>query len=80
MCLVRVYEFLDDAHLSILSERRRRPPWGVLGGKPGCVGENRLNGRLLPGKIELDVQAGDRLSIATPGGGAYKSRSDADTA
>lgn len=71
--LVREYEFLDDAQLSILSERRRRAPWGVAGGRPGRVGENRLNGRLLPGKAEFRVKAGDRLSIATPGGGGYSS-------
>lgn len=69
--LVREYEFLDDAQLSILSERRQHRPWGVAGGRAASVGENRLNGRLIPGKIELHVQAGDRLSIATPGGGGY---------
>ena len=74
--LVREYEFLDEAQITILSERRRRPPWGVGGGQAACMGENRLNGRLLPGKAAFRVKAGDRLSVATPGGGGYKGRQD----
>jgi N-methylhydantoinase B len=35
------------------------------------VGENRLNGELLPGKTTVMVTPGDRLSIATPGGGGW---------
>ena len=73
--LVREYELLTAATVTILSERRRRAPYGVLGGEPGGRGRNTLirDGveRELPGKIELQLQRGDRLRIETPGGGGY---------
>ncbi len=69
--LVREYEFLAPASLSLLSERRRIPPWGLQGGEPGKTGENRLDGRLLPAKCTLRVASGSRLSLATPGGGGF---------
>jgi N-methylhydantoinase B/oxoprolinase/acetone carboxylase alpha subunit len=40
--LIRSYKFLKNAHLSILSERRRIPPYGLQGGEPGKPGENIL--------------------------------------
>lgn len=69
--LVREFEFLADAHFTLLTERRRRAPWGLAGGQPGSPGRNRLNGDLLPGKCEGRVGVGDRLSIETPGGGGW---------
>ncbi|HXH06923.1 MAG TPA: hydantoinase B/oxoprolinase family protein [Vicinamibacterales bacterium] len=74
--LVREYEMLTDTAVTILSERRRRPPYGVLGGRPGQCGRNVLvhaGGReeLLPSKAWLHLRAGDRLRIETPGGGGY---------
>ncbi|MDE0508425.1 MAG: hydantoinase B/oxoprolinase family protein, partial [Gammaproteobacteria bacterium] len=51
--------------------RRRIPPWGLQGGEPGKTGKNRLNGRPLPAKCTLNVAPGDRLSLATPGGGGF---------
>ena len=70
--VIREYEFLGPASLSLLTERRRHPPWGLNGGAPGRPGKNLLNGRPLPGKCSLSVKPGDRLSIHTPGGGAWK--------
>ncbi len=69
--LVREYEFLAPARVTLLTERRRHAPWGLAGGGPGAPGENRLNGRPLPGKVSLEVAPGDRLTIATPGGGGW---------
>ena len=69
--LVREFEFLAPAEVTLLTERRRYAPWGLAGGGDGVKGENRLNGELLPGKCVLEVQTGDRLSIATPGGGGW---------
>ena len=73
--LVREYEFLADAEVTILSERRRRAPYGAAGGQPGTPGRNRLirDGieQDLPGKARLQLRAGDRLIIETPGGGGY---------
>jgi N-methylhydantoinase B len=69
--LVREYEFLAPATVTLLSERRRHAVWGLAGGAPGLPGENRLNGRRLPGKISLSVRRGEHLSISTPGGGGW---------
>lgn len=73
--IVRELEFLAPADVTILADRRLRPPYGLDGGKPGALGRTLLtrNGktRLLPGKARVDVQPGDRLRIETPGGGAF---------
>lgn len=74
--LIRELEFLEPLEVSILSERRVLPPYGLQGGQPGKTGKNLLlhkNGRQtdLGGKNTLRVQAGDRLRIQTPGGGGF---------
>jgi N-methylhydantoinase B len=69
--LVREYEFLSNARVTLLTERRARGPWGIQGGGDGARGENRLNGEGLPGKAEFSVRPGDRLVIETPGGGGF---------
>jgi N-methylhydantoinase B len=69
--VVREYEFLDQAQLSLLSERRQIAPWGLNEGGEGMRGRNSLNGKTLPGKCSITVKKGDRLLIETPGGGAW---------
>jgi len=73
--LVREYEFLCDASLSILSERRRFAPYGLAGGQNGGRGENSIKKdsvrEILPGKVNLNCKQGDRLRVLTPGGGGY---------
>lgn len=69
--IVREFEFLAPAQVTLLTERRRHAPWGLAGGAPGAVGENRLNGTPLPGKVSVHVGRGDRLTITTPGGGGW---------
>ena len=69
--VVREYEFLEPAQLSLLTERRLNAPWGLKGGEPGTSGENLLNGESLPGKCSLAVKAGDRLLVRAPGGGGW---------
>lgn len=69
--VVREYRFLADADLAILSERRTRGPWGLVGGEPGVPGRNTLDGEDLGGKAQLAVRAGQVLSIETPGGGGW---------
>ncbi len=69
--LLREYEFLADTSVTLLTERRRRSPWGLAGGKPASCGENRLNETMLPGKTAVKVRRGDRLTIKTPGGGGW---------
>ena len=74
--LVRDVEFLAPARVTILSERRKLPPPGYHGGHHGTTGENVLfRGGYeevhLAGKETFDVEAGDILSIRTPGGGGW---------
>ena len=69
--LVRELEFLAEAQVTLLTDRRRSAPWGLAGGKNGAVGENRHNGRLLPSKTGFAARVGDRLLVASPGGGGY---------
>ena len=74
--LVRDVEFLGPARVTVLSERRRLAPPGYHGGQHGQHGENvLLRGGYeevhLAGKETLDVEAGDVLSIRTPGGGGW---------
>ena len=40
--LVREYEFLEPATVTMLSARRRNAPWGLYGGSPGRKGQNTL--------------------------------------
>ena len=69
--IVREYEFLDEAQLTLLSERRLLSPWGLNEGGAGMKGRNSLNGETLPGKCSIVVKKGDRLLIETPGGGSW---------
>lgn len=73
--VVRVYEFLTVAQVTINSERRRYQPYGLRGGRAGMAGENLLERDgvryALGAKETLHVQAGDRLIIKTPAGGGW---------
>ncbi|MCH8066203.1 MAG: hydantoinase B/oxoprolinase family protein [Chloroflexi bacterium] len=74
--LVREYEFLSPAQVTIVGERRRRGPWGLRGGESGATARDTLilpNGRRrrLPSKGQFTVEAGARLRIETPGGGGW---------
>jgi N-methylhydantoinase B len=71
--LVREFEFLEPAELTLITERRRIAPWALDGGAPGKVGRNLLDGRVLPGKCHLQVNAGQVLRVETPGGGGVGS-------
>jgi N-methylhydantoinase B len=69
--VIRALRVLEDCRLSVLSERRRNRPRGAAGGGDGALGENRLNGRRIGGKVSRELRAGDVLEIRTPGGGGY---------
>jgi N-methylhydantoinase B len=71
--IVRSVRVLEPASLSLLTDRRRHPPQGVEGGKPGNVGRNLLNGEELPPKTSRELEAGDVVTVETPGGGGYGS-------
>ena len=67
--VVRELRALEPCRFSVVSERRARGPQGARGGEPGTPGRNRLNGEELPAKATLQLQAGDVVTIETPGGG-----------
>ena len=65
-------EYLRPLTCSILSERRTFRPYGLLGGHPALPGLNLLlhsDGRKvnMGGKTTVQVKAGDRIQICTPG-------------
>ena len=66
---------LTPARVTLLSERRERGPSGARGGGPGAPGENVLvrggSARALPGKVTLEGEAGDVVSVRSPGGGGW---------
>lgn len=73
--VVREIELLTDAQVSILSDRRKKPPYGLEGGQPGAKGRTLLisggEARTLESKDSAYAQAGDRVRIESPGGGGY---------
>ncbi|MBM84332.1 MAG: hydantoinase [Planctomycetaceae bacterium] len=79
--IIRRIEFLRPLKVSILSERRGDfAPFGLRGGGDGKIGENTLirAGQSTPenigGKVALEANAGDELTLKTPGGGGYRER------
>ena len=76
--IARELELLEQATLSLVTERRASRPWGLEGGKPGAPGENWLlpggdesQARRLPDKCTVRLAAGDVVRLLTPGGGGY---------
>lgn len=73
--IVREITFLSDAEVTVLSERRKRPPYGLFGGRSGALGKNMIirKGKKeeKPGKFFASLKKGDILRIETPGGGGY---------
>ncbi len=74
--IVREYEMLAPAVVTLISERRIVPPSGLNGGAPGLPGRNILiyrDGREeeLPSKFSRRLETGMRLRIETPGGGGW---------
>jgi N-methylhydantoinase B/oxoprolinase/acetone carboxylase alpha subunit len=41
--ITRTYEFLSEATVTLLTERRRLAPWGLNGGAPGTPGRNHIS-------------------------------------
>jgi len=73
--LIREIEFLEPAQVTLLTERRGFAPYGLHGGGDGAKGRNILieHGieKELPGKCNMQVNAGAILRIETPGGGGW---------
>jgi N-methylhydantoinase B len=73
--IVREIRLLSDAEVTVLSERRKLPPYGQAGGEPGKVGKNAVvkEGATFerPSKFSEQLKKGDSLRVETPGGGGY---------
>lgn len=71
--VVREFEFLEPLTVSMLTQHRTSGPFGMNGGGNGAAGKQTLiskNGEeVLPASCSIDVQAGDRVRMETPGGG-----------
>lgn len=78
---IRDIEFRRPMQVSILSERRVIPPYGMAGGSEGKRGVNLWIRKdpedgttrtiSLGGKATTFMNAGDRIIVMTPGGGGY---------
>ena len=76
--IIREVELLSDASVTILSDRRKIPPYGLKGGESGAPGRTVLIGKenqmVLASKESVSAKAGDRIRIETPGGGGWGDR------
>jgi N-methylhydantoinase B len=74
------FEFLNEspAALAMLAERTKTSAPGIGGGEEGALGRLEINGVNVDPKAQHIVHKGDRLVLATPGGGGYGKRSDRD--
>ncbi|MQY14906.1 hypothetical protein SRB5_50820 [Streptomyces sp. RB5] len=74
--VTRRIRFLEPMTVTLLSNHRRVPPYGMAGGEPGGTGHNaleRADGTVteLEGCDTAEAGAGDVLVVETPGGGGY---------
>jgi N-methylhydantoinase B len=69
--IIREFEFLAPAELTLLTERRANAPWGLHGGRAASPGANYLNEERIAAKISWRVGPGDVLRLETPGGGGW---------
>ncbi|MBF0588252.1 MAG: hydantoinase B/oxoprolinase family protein, partial [Magnetococcales bacterium] len=75
--VVRLFRFLQDMAVTLVTERRCKAPFGLHGGGTGAEGENHLWRSIgerdrLPGRFQGILKAGERLEIRTPGGGGFQ--------
>lgn len=73
---IREIETIVPARMSLLSDRRKRAPYGLHGGADGARGRAFIihedgGEEELASKESRDLQRGDRVRIETPGGGGY---------
>ena len=76
------FEFLNEAPaaLAMLAERTKHAAPGIAGGEEGDLGKLEINGEAVDPKAQHIVQKGDRLILATPGGGGFGAAADRDAA
>jgi N-methylhydantoinase B len=73
--VIREIETLAPAQMSLLSDRRKRAPYGLSGGEAGKRGRAAIvregRRREVASKGSWQLESGDRVRIETPGGGGY---------
>ena len=74
--VIRKLRFLEEMTLSILSNHRIVPPYGMAGGEPGKLGRNwieRTDGTIveMSGTDTGPMHPGDVWVLETPGGGGF---------
>lgn len=85
--VARTYRLLEDATMTLITERRRFGPPGANGGGAGKPGRNAITvpsaatstgkmsnstrRKLISGKATERLPAGTKITIRTPGGGGY---------
>ncbi len=73
--VLREIETLVPARMSLLSDRRKRRPYGLQGGDEGQAGTGEIirggETRKIASKGSHELEAGDRVRIETPGGGGW---------
>ncbi len=76
------FEFLNEAPaaLAMLAERTKHAAPGIAGGEEGGLGKLEINGEAVDPKAQHIVQKGDRLILATPGGGGFGAAADRNSA
>lgn len=74
--IVREVAFLAPLRVTLITQHRVVPPYGLAGGQNGKVGQQTLTRtdgtqEVLAGICSIEVDTGDTLCIETPGGGGY---------
>ncbi|MEM6290160.1 MAG: hydantoinase B/oxoprolinase family protein [Myxococcota bacterium] len=69
--LVRRFTVLRDLQVSLLSDRRVVPPFGLDGGGQGAPGACLVDAAEQPGRFSKALAAGATVEIRTPGGGGH---------
>ena len=73
----------DRTTISMGSDRRRFPPWGLDGGRNASGALATVTGadgdeRVLPTKVVVELRAGDVFRVQTPGGGGWGAPEERD--
>lgn len=75
--VIREFEFLKPLTVSLLTNRRTTQPYGLCGGRSGESGVNEFRASKdeqeseLGSSTEIKAEAGSRLTVKTPGAGAW---------
>jgi N-methylhydantoinase B len=87
LAVIREWRYVGDqpANLTIRSDRRAFPPYGLWGGKPGAPSWNIVNPgtemeRVLPTKVTDTLRPGELIRHIQPGGGGWGNPLDRDPA